>query len=44
MGEDIVFLLGLKFYTSRDAALAGFAWESLINKLFGKTSNEDTDL
>ncbi|MCG6137635.1 MAG: hypothetical protein MET45_23870 [Nostoc sp. LLA-1] len=30
----LVFLLGLKFYTSRDAALAGFAWESLINKLF----------
>ncbi len=39
----LVFLLGLKFYTSRDAALAGFAWESLINKLFGKTSNENTD-
>jgi hypothetical protein len=30
----LVFLLGLKFYTPRDAALAGFAWESLINKLF----------
>jgi len=30
----LVFLLGLKFYTSRDAALAGLAWESLINKLF----------
>jgi hypothetical protein len=30
----VVFLLGLKFYTARDAALAGFAWESLVNKLF----------
>jgi hypothetical protein len=29
----VVFLLGLKFYTARDAALAGFAWESLVNKL-----------
>jgi hypothetical protein len=29
----LVFLLGLKFYTTRDAALAGFAWESLVNKL-----------
>jgi len=29
----LVFLLGLEFYTARDAALAGFAWESLINKL-----------
>lgn len=35
----LVFLLGLKFYTPRDAALAGFAWESLINKLFGKTNS-----
>ena len=34
----LVFLLGLKFYTPRDAALAGFAWESLINKLFGRTT------
>jgi hypothetical protein len=30
----LVFLLGLQFFTARDAALAGFAWESLINKLF----------
>jgi hypothetical protein len=29
----VVFLLGLKFFTARDAALAGFAWESLVNKL-----------
>jgi len=29
----LVFVLGLSFYTARDAALAGFAWESLINKL-----------
>jgi hypothetical protein len=29
----LVFLLGLQFYTPRDAALAGFGWESLINKL-----------
>lgn len=40
----LVFLLGLRFYTSRDAALAGFAWESLINKLFGKTNNEHAGL
>ena len=32
----IVFLLGLEFYTARDAAMAGFAWESLVNKLFSK--------
>lgn len=31
----LVFLLGLEFYNYRDAALAGFAWESLVNKLFG---------
>ncbi len=31
----LVFLLGLEFFTARDAALAGFAWESLINKLLG---------
>lgn len=35
----LVFLLGLEFYTPRDAALAGFAWESLINKLFGKSES-----
>ena len=29
----LVFLLGLKFFTARDAVLAGFAWESLVNKL-----------
>ena len=29
----LVFVLGLTFYTARDAILAGFAWESLINKL-----------
>lgn len=32
----IVFLLGLKFYTIRDAALAGFAWESFVKTLFSK--------
>src|SRR3712207_4621810 len=32
----IVFLLGLKFYTVRDAALAGFAWESFVKTLFSK--------
>lgn len=31
----LVFLLGLKFQTTRDAALAGFAWESLVSKLLG---------
>ncbi|MBM3190217.1 MAG: hypothetical protein FJZ90_16045 [Chloroflexi bacterium] len=30
----LVFLLGLQFSSAREAALAGFAWESLINKLF----------
>ena len=34
----LVFLLGLEFYTIRDAALAGFAWESLVNKLMGRAS------
>lgn len=29
----IVFLLGMRFFTPRDATLAGFAWESLLNKL-----------
>lgn len=32
----IVFLLGQKFYTARDAVLAGFAWESFVNKLVRK--------
>ncbi len=31
----LVLLLGLEFYTPRDATLAGFAWESLTNKLLG---------
>ncbi|MEH2258982.1 hypothetical protein [Nostoc sp.] len=35
----VVFLLGLKFYTVRDAALAGFAWESFVNKLFRESEN-----
>ena len=29
----IVFLFNLEFTTPRDAALAGFAWESFVNKL-----------
>ena len=33
----LVFLLGLKFFLARDAALAGFARESLINKLLGSS-------
>ena len=28
----IVFVLGMAFFTARDAILAGFAWESLLNK------------
>ena len=32
----IVFLLGLQFFTPRDAAIAGFAWESFVKKLFAK--------
>jgi hypothetical protein len=41
----LVFLLGMEFYTARDAALAGFAWESFLNILFGKQqpSNENED-
>jgi predicted membrane-bound spermidine synthase len=31
----LVFLLGLDFPTTRDAALAGFAWESLLGKVLG---------
>ena len=31
----LVVLMDLKFFTVRDALLAGFAWESLINKLRG---------
>src|SRR3954447_17723599 len=30
----IVFMLGMTFSTARDALLAGFAWESLINKVY----------
>ncbi len=29
----LVFLMGLEFSMARDAALAGFAWESFVNKL-----------
>ncbi len=32
----LVLLLGLEFSTVRDAVLAGFAWESLLNKLMGQ--------
>lgn len=32
----LVLLLGLEFFTVRDAVLAGFAWESLLNKLMGQ--------
>lgn len=31
----LVFALGLEFQKPRDAVLAGFAWESLVNKLLG---------
>lgn len=34
----VVFLLGLEFDSPREAALGGFAWESLVNKLFGSKS------
>ena len=36
----IVLLLEPKFYGQRDAVLAGFAWESLVNKLFGGTKED----
>lgn len=32
----IVFLLGMQFFTNRDAILAGFAWESLLSKTLTK--------
>jgi hypothetical protein len=32
----LVFLLDLKFAHARDAVLAGIAWESLVNKIFGQ--------
>lgn len=32
----IVFLLGLQFSRPRDAAIAGFAWESFVKKLFAQ--------
>lgn len=32
----IVFLLGLQFFTARDAVLAGFAWESFVTKLMAQ--------
>jgi hypothetical protein len=30
----ILLMTGLEFYKVRDAVFAGFAWESLVNKLF----------
>jgi hypothetical protein len=33
---SLTFLMDLKFPTAREAALGGFGWESLVNKLFGK--------
>lgn len=39
VASALIFLLGLKFSTPRDAVLAGFAWESLINKLSGKSQS-----
>lgn len=36
MAIVLVCLLDLKFYGLREAILAGFAWESLVNKLFGQ--------
>jgi hypothetical protein len=35
----IVFVLGMAFFTARDAILAGFAWESLLNKTLAKTNS-----
>jgi hypothetical protein len=35
----IVLLLGVQANQARDAVLSGFAWESLINKLFGTQQN-----
>ena len=32
----ILMMTGLEFYKMRDAAFAGFAWESLVNKLFSQ--------
>jgi hypothetical protein len=33
---SVTFLLDLKFPSPNEAALGGFGWESLVNKLFGK--------
>jgi hypothetical protein len=35
----IIGLLGLQFYTVRDAILAGFAWESFVAKLVNLQRN-----
>jgi hypothetical protein len=32
----ILLMTGLEFYKIRDAVFAGFAWESLVNKLFSQ--------
>jgi hypothetical protein len=39
IGLVIVFMLDMKFSAMRDALLAGFAWESLVNKLFTQARN-----
>lgn len=31
----LVFILDLKLYSARDAAIAGIGWESLVNKVLG---------
>ena len=38
----LIFLFDLKFYTVRDGALAGFAWESLLNKLTGGQGGDNS--
>jgi hypothetical protein len=33
IAATVVLLLGLEFYTIRDAVLSGFAWESLVGRV-----------
>lgn len=37
LAAGLVFLLGLQFNQEREAALAGFAWESFVSKLMGQS-------
>ena len=36
----LVFVLNLQFYTPRDAAIAGFGWESLVSKFTSSAQDQ----